>query len=181
MDHARLSCSAVSSIAGVPFAEFTDFQPCSVTLTSKLAGVTSASRRGREGTHQRSCWVPSALVDRRHPDSTQRAAIAVNCFSTPRRCSATANRKLRAIGSEYNHRPCRIVLCGHHCPRPGGWRLPRGGAQLAVLPLCSLVGSRGRWPGHMAPSQWRVTWPISTLTACPRMRASPVPGERHGP
>ena len=64
-------------------------------MTNKLAGVTSASQRGSEGTHQRSCGVPSTLIvlliDLVIPPR-ERAALADSCFSTPRRRSTLTNR-----------------------------------------------------------------------------------------
>ena len=195
MDHARLACSAVSSIAGVPFAEFTDFQPCCVTLTRKLAGVTGASRRGREGTHQRSCRVPSALVDRRNPTSNPtRGHRRQWLLNAAKSHSAKANQKLHMIGSGDNRRPCRIVSVRPSLPpTPAGGASTAGQtAQLAALPLCSLVGSRLTSPRHVARQSHRPVTsprhmarqshgPSRALTAWPQVRAVPVLGKRYGP
>ena len=54
----QLACS------GSPQLTFRDFSTRSVTLMSKLAGVTSAPRRDQEEIHRLSCRVPSTLVDR---------------------------------------------------------------------------------------------------------------------
>ena len=189
MDHARLACSTVSSIAGDPFAEFTDFQPCCVTLTRKLAGVTGASRRGREGTHPRSCRVPSALVDRRNPTSNptrgHRRQWLLNAAKSQRQSKSKAahDRQWRQSPT-MSHRFCAAIIA----PDPGWWRVYRGADDPASRPPSLLFG---RLSPHIAPSHRPVTsprhmarqshGPSRALTAWPQVRAVPVLGKRYGP
>ena len=154
MDHARLSCSAVSSIAGVPFAEFTDFQPCSVTLTSKLAGVTSASRRGREGPISAAAGSPllwSTVAIPTQPNARPSPSIA-----SQRREGAAPQQIVSCARSAVNTIIDRVAsFCAAIiAPDPGWWRVYRGADGPASRPPSLLFGRLSR---QMARSHGPVT------------------------